>query len=37
MGLRLRRIVAARKSDIQIGVWHSRKVPRKDFPMAKQA
>jgi hypothetical protein len=37
MGPRLRRLVAAPKSDIRIGSWHSGKVPKKDFPMAKQA
>ena len=34
---RLRRIVRARKTDIKIGPWHSGKVPKKDFPIAKKA
>ncbi len=37
MGPRLRRIVGAPKTDIKLGAWHVGKVPRKDFPMAKQA
>jgi hypothetical protein len=34
---RLRRIVRAPKTDIKIGPWHSGKVPKKDFPIAKKA
>ena len=37
MGPRLRRFVGAPKADIKLGAWHSGKVPKKDFPMAKQA
>jgi hypothetical protein len=37
MDPRLRRIVGALKTDIKIGSWHTGKVPRRDFPMAKQA
>jgi hypothetical protein len=37
IGPRLRRIVRAPKTDIKIGPWHSGKVPRKDFPIAKKA
>ena len=37
MGPRLRRIVGAPKDDIRVGPWTNGKVPRKDFPMAKQA
>lgn len=34
---RLREIVCAPKTDIDIGNWHSGKVPKADFPMARQA
>lgn|GEM_PF-1534451 len=37
MTIRLRRIVQAPKSDIKVGAWHSGKVPKADFPIAKQA
>ena len=37
MGPRLRRIVGAPKSKIKLGGWHTGKVPKKDFPMARQA
>ncbi|WP_156922520.1 hypothetical protein [Azorhizobium doebereinerae] len=37
MIIRLRRIVQAPKSDIKVGSWHSGKVPKADFPMARQA
>lgn len=35
--MRLRQIVAASKSKIDLGKWNSGKVPRADFPMAKSA
>lgn len=31
----LRTIIAAEKSDIKINAWHTGKVPRADFPLAK--
>jgi hypothetical protein len=35
--LRLKEIVRASKSEIKIGAWHSGKVERRDFPIAKKA
>jgi hypothetical protein len=35
--VRLRQIVAASKAKIEVGKWHTGKVPRADFPMAKAA
>jgi hypothetical protein len=37
MILSLREIVSAKKTNISIGSWKSGKVPKADFPMAKQA
>jgi hypothetical protein len=37
MGPRLRQIVGAPKTDIKLGSWRFGKVPKKDFPMARQA
>jgi hypothetical protein len=37
VSVRLRQLVSAPKSEIKIGAWHSGKVPKADFPMAKQA
>ena len=37
MAVGLRQLVLAPKSDITLGRWHSGKVPKADFPMAKQA
>ena len=35
--MRLRQIIAASKTNIKTGEWHTGKVPRADFPMAKAA
>lgn len=35
--MELRDIVLADKSDIKVGPWHSGKVPKADFPIAKNA
>lgn len=35
--MNLRQIYRAPKSNIKIGLWHSGKVPRADFPMARAA
>lgn len=37
MGPRLRRLVGAPKGNIKLGGWQTGKVPKKDFPMARQA
>ena len=35
--MRLRQVIAAPKTKIDLGEWNTGKVPRKDFPMAKAA
>jgi len=35
--VKLREVLRAPKDDIKVGKWHSGKVPRADFPMAKNA
>jgi hypothetical protein len=37
MAARLRRIVGAPKTEVKLGPWRAGKVPKKDFPMARQA
>lgn len=35
--MRLKELIAAPKADIKVGSWHTGKVPRKDFPLARSA